>query len=158
MSEDVLGECNSRMFVGEPFGDDTPAYRCSFPEGHEGLHSVSFERSQWGPPPWNSQGVSPRRCGKVVVTWEFDERFPCPHHGLQNDPECQICMLERSSWSWDHECERCYGDGKQTENPELSCPVCEGTGYDPAKNPPEVIEESKRTGITAMDYENKTWA
>ena len=57
--EDVLGECNARLAIGDDYGDNSCTLRCGLNLGHEGLHREEFEMNG----------------GKVVVTWEkADER------------------------------------------------------------------------------------
>lgn len=56
--KDVDGECNSHLYIGDDYGDNTDTMRCQLPKGHDGLHREEFARGG----------------GKVVVTWEKDER------------------------------------------------------------------------------------
>lgn len=57
--EDVEGECNARLFIGDNYGDNHATMRCSLEPGHEGPHQERY----------NSQGS-----GKVLVEWEQDAR------------------------------------------------------------------------------------
>lgn len=59
--EDVEGECNARIYIGDNFGDNHTTMRCQLSPGHEGLHKEMFHR---GPG---------KKC-PVTVTWEHDER------------------------------------------------------------------------------------
>lgn len=52
--EDVPGECNARLFVGDNFGDNHVTFRCQREPGHEAYHVEHF--------------------GRGMVTWEHDER------------------------------------------------------------------------------------
>ena len=52
--EDVPGECNARLGIGDDYGDNTATMRCQLQPGHEGLHQEEFEANG----------------GKVIVTWE----------------------------------------------------------------------------------------
>ena len=54
--EDVEGECNAHLYIGDNFGDNHATMRCQLPKGHEGLHREEFGSDN-----------------KVVVTWEKDE-------------------------------------------------------------------------------------
>lgn len=56
--EDVEGECNSHLYIGDDYGDNHSTMRCRLPKGHEGPHREEFRRDG----------------GQVVVTWEKDER------------------------------------------------------------------------------------
>lgn len=60
--EDVEGECNARLFIGDDFGDNCCTMRCPLPPGHDGPHREEFKR----------------RGRPVCVTWEVDERTPDP--------------------------------------------------------------------------------
>lgn len=53
---DVPGECNAHLYIGDNFGDNHATMRCQLPHGHEGRHQEVF------------------RYGTVEVTWENDER------------------------------------------------------------------------------------
>lgn len=53
--DDVPGECNARLYIGDNFADNHATMRCSLEKGHEGLH---FEK-------YKSQGS-----GKVIISWE----------------------------------------------------------------------------------------
>jgi hypothetical protein len=56
--QDTEGECNSHLYIGDNFGDNHATIRCQLPSGHEGPHTEWFYRGD----------------GKVVITWEKDER------------------------------------------------------------------------------------
>jgi hypothetical protein len=56
--KDVEGECNSHLYIADNYGDNHATMRCGLPKGHKGPHCEEFER----------------KGGKVVVTWENDER------------------------------------------------------------------------------------
>lgn len=91
--EDVEGECNARLFVGDDFGDNHCTFRCPLEAGHWGVHQERYDTG---------------RAGKVVVTWEKDEREKCDHcdqwthaHDYDNCPRhaddhdyktCAICQ------------------------------------------------------------------
>lgn len=77
--EDVDGQCNARLFLGDDFGDGTTTMRCPLAFGHEGPHQELFHRET---------------SGQVMVTWERDERYTCPKHGLQGDSSCTPCFDE----------------------------------------------------------------
>lgn len=56
--EDIVGECNAHLYLGDDYGDNHCTIRCSLPEGHGEEHKEEFSR-----------GGRP-----VVVTWFVDER------------------------------------------------------------------------------------
>jgi len=58
---DVPGECNARLFIGDDFGDNSATMRCSLVPGHDGSHE-----KRYGEPG-----------ARIVVTWEKDERGAC---------------------------------------------------------------------------------
>ena len=55
--EDVDGQCNARLEIGDDYGDNCATMRCQLAPGHEGPHREEFER-----------GGKP-----VVVTWFVDD-------------------------------------------------------------------------------------
>lgn len=57
--EDVPGDCNARLYIGDNFGDGHATMRCGLPASHEGLHCETY---------------SARNGGQVTVTWEKCER------------------------------------------------------------------------------------
>jgi len=59
--EDVEGECNARLYLGDNYGDGTCTIRCQQDLGHEGKHRETFERE--GEP--------------VEITWVVDESAVC---------------------------------------------------------------------------------
>lgn len=59
--EDKPGECNGRLIIADNHGDNHATMRCQLEPGHEGLHQEAYK----------SGG------GRVVVTWEKDERKTC---------------------------------------------------------------------------------
>lgn len=56
--EDVAGECNARLYIGDDYGDNHATMRCGLFPSHEPPHKEVFER----------------RGGMVTVTWDHDER------------------------------------------------------------------------------------
>jgi len=56
--EDVEGECNAHLYLGDDYGDNQTTIRCQLPKGHEGPHTEWFYRGE----------------GKVTIAWEKDER------------------------------------------------------------------------------------
>jgi hypothetical protein len=54
----IKGECNAHLYISDNFGDNETTIRCQLPEGHEGTHCEWFYRGE----------------GKVVISWEKDER------------------------------------------------------------------------------------
>jgi hypothetical protein len=56
--EDVAGECNAHLYIGDDYGDNHATMRCSLTPGHEGPHKEEFNR-----------GGKP-----VVITWWVDQR------------------------------------------------------------------------------------
>ena len=56
--DDVEGECNAHLYIGDNFGDNHTTMRCQKSEGHDGRHEERFER--YGE--------------EVVVSWIVDER------------------------------------------------------------------------------------
>lgn len=56
--EDTKGECNAHLYICDDYGDNEATICCQLPEGHEGTHCEWFYRGE----------------GKVVISWEKDER------------------------------------------------------------------------------------
>jgi hypothetical protein len=56
--EDVAGQCNARLFIGDNFMDNHATMRCQLAPEHQGLHE-----ERYGDPG-----------DQVVVTWERDQR------------------------------------------------------------------------------------
>jgi hypothetical protein len=54
--EDVVGQCNAHLYIGDDYGDNEATMRCQREPNHEGRH-----REEW-------------MDGKAVVEWETDER------------------------------------------------------------------------------------
>jgi len=40
--EDVPGECNAHLHIGDNYGDNHATMRCSLPKGHSGHHRESW--------------------------------------------------------------------------------------------------------------------
>jgi hypothetical protein len=57
--EDVDGECNARLFIGDDYGDNECTIRCQLQPNHGGKH-----REVW----------NPLNMGIVTIEWEHDER------------------------------------------------------------------------------------
>jgi hypothetical protein len=55
--EDVEGECNARLLIGDDYGDNVCTLRCRLAPGHEGPHKEEFKSR-----------------GPVIVTWVCDDR------------------------------------------------------------------------------------
>lgn len=55
---DVDGQCNAHLFIGDNMGDNHATMRCQLSPGHEGLHEESFSKNDDNP---------------VVVTWAKNE-------------------------------------------------------------------------------------
>ncbi len=53
--EDVAGECNVRLEIGDNYGDNTATMRCQLEPGHDGRHREEFEREEGK---------------KVIVEWD----------------------------------------------------------------------------------------
>ena len=54
--EDVPGECNARLEIGDDYGDNVATMRCQREPGHEGKHREEYPDAdgnivtvQWGP-------------------------------------------------------------------------------------------------------------
>ena len=56
--QDVQGECNARLYLGDDYGDNECTIRCQREPGHEGKHREVF----------GSDGR------QVTIEWELDER------------------------------------------------------------------------------------
>jgi len=54
--DDVFGECNAYLLIGDDYGDNEATMRCHREKGHKGLHLEVF------------------REGTAKVEWENDER------------------------------------------------------------------------------------
>lgn len=59
---DVPGQCNARLYIGDDYGDNTATMRCQLAPDHQGPHTESFTREE------EDEG------GFVCITWERDER------------------------------------------------------------------------------------
>ena len=70
--EDVEGECNAHLYIGDNYGDNHATMRCQLPQGHEGYHKEVF------------------RQGTAIVTWEKDETE-------EEDDGAMSFFLERDS-------------------------------------------------------------
>ena len=68
--EDVDGECNARLYVGDDFGDNHATMRCELEPGHEGPHKEAYTQTLGG---------------EVVVTWENDERVEEEEEEVEED-------------------------------------------------------------------------
>lgn len=62
--DDVPGECNARLVIGDDYGDNSCTFRCTLPEGHDGEHQ---EESRSDKPPPGAR--------KAVMRWEGDDRI-----------------------------------------------------------------------------------
>ncbi len=56
--EDVHGDCNAHLYIGDDYGDNHATMRCQLPPGHASEHEEKF-------------GSEPQ---SVVVRWTVDER------------------------------------------------------------------------------------
>ncbi len=54
--EDVAGECNVRLEIGDDYGDNSATMRCQRESGHEGRHREEYEHDGAGK--------------KVIVEWD----------------------------------------------------------------------------------------
>lgn len=49
--DDVEGECNARLYIGDDYGDNHATMRCSLHAGHEGSHQETWRngacRLEW---------------------------------------------------------------------------------------------------------------
>ena len=62
--DDVDGECNARLFVGDCYGDNHATMRCQLAPEHDGLHREVYNSG---------------KAGEVTVTWEHNAREKCDH-------------------------------------------------------------------------------
>ena len=74
--EDVDGECNAKLYLGDDYGDNHCTIRCGLPVGHDGDHEEAFNRGE---------------DARVFLQWQRDEREDCEFHGLQSDDYCKTC-------------------------------------------------------------------
>lgn len=44
--EDVAGECNAHLYIGDDFGDNYATMRCQLPLGHSGPHREEFREGK----------------------------------------------------------------------------------------------------------------
>jgi hypothetical protein len=153
--QEVDGRCGAKMFLGDDYGDNSCTFRCQLPAGHEGLHEEKFEHKQEEPDPERPNWVPPRSCGKATLTWENDERFPCPTHGVQPGTSCRTCDEERREFLDARTCSECWGLGKDMD--ESPCPRCQNTGFDPEKCP-EGHAQALVDGLSPYDIADKKWA
>jgi len=77
--ENIDGECNARLFIGDDYGDNTSTMRCQLPPNHCGPHRERFIRES---------------SGEVIIFWERDERKNCVTHGLSDQSSCGKCSEE----------------------------------------------------------------
>ena len=56
--DDVEGECNAHLYLGDDYGDNECTMRCHLPKGHSGLHEEK-----------GRQKTNP-----FTITWRDDER------------------------------------------------------------------------------------
>ncbi len=55
--QDVSGECNAKLYLGDDFGDNVCTVRCQLPIEHSSPHKEEFQRSD----------------KPVTITWFVDE-------------------------------------------------------------------------------------
>lgn len=96
--EDVPGDCNARLYIGDDYGDNRATMRCAEPAGHEPPHCEVFGGGQQ----------------HAVVTWTEDERAVCGDcaQRVEDKNRCDACEREL--------CDACFG------RPLYSCLVCLG--------------------------------
>jgi len=58
--EDVKGDCNARLHIGDDFGDNHATMRCDLEPGHGGMHCEEYTANG----------------GHVSVKWEIPELNP----------------------------------------------------------------------------------
>jgi hypothetical protein len=58
--QDVAGECNARLYIGDDYGDNRATMRCQREPGHEGKHREVYKT---------------RDSGEVTIEWERDGRL-----------------------------------------------------------------------------------
>lgn len=58
--EDVNGECNAHLYIGDDYGDSHATIRCQLPQGHTGPHQERYRHE-------------PQR---VTVEWTLDDKEP----------------------------------------------------------------------------------
>lgn len=63
-SADVPGECDARLYLSDDYDDNCCTLRCRRLLNHNGLHRWRMHRY------YKDKGVN----GKVIVSWEIDER------------------------------------------------------------------------------------
>ena len=108
--KDVDGECNTCLFIGDNYGDNSTTIRCQLAPNHEGLHQEQFEREG----------------GMVTITWVTDERKKCDHGCGQwqhNHGREETCP----KYADDHEfsdCAYCHPNKESAE-----CAECGKTYY-----------------------------
>ncbi len=57
--EDIYGNCNAHLYIGDDYADNHATMVCDLEEGHDGLHQEQYKSSSGG---------------LVTVTWENDDR------------------------------------------------------------------------------------
>lgn len=80
--EDIDGQCNAQLHIGDDYGDNHTTMRCQLSPGHDGPHREEFQRS--GTP--------------VVVTWMVDDRLE----------DCPVCGQTSIETKWPEHCQHCY--------------------------------------------------
>jgi len=61
--EDVAGQCNAWLILGDNYGDGHTTCRCQLPEGHDGPHEERFRTDEEGRDAYN-----------CIIQWEGDDR------------------------------------------------------------------------------------
>ncbi|OHD18664.1 MAG: hypothetical protein A2Y38_19525 [Spirochaetes bacterium GWB1_59_5] len=139
MAETAAPTCGAILSLGDDHGDNSCTFRCQLPPGHEGFHSEQFEHKQPEPNPEFPIQDRHREPGRVQVTWEFDQRTTCPHHGLQPTDECKPCWEAMMAWEAERDCPECSGSGHRWWEGEgtTPCAPCQGTGW---LNPEDIVQ------------------
>ena len=56
--DDVEGECNAHLYIGDDYGDNHATMRCQLPKGHKGRHQEKYDHND----------------GEVIVKWSGDDK------------------------------------------------------------------------------------
>jgi hypothetical protein len=82
--EDIEGQCNARLILGDDFGDNHCTFRCQLEPDHSGQHQEKHNQGDDEDPNW------------VVVQWDNDHTIVCEKHGrvAKFDGQCEQCYNE----------------------------------------------------------------
>lgn len=72
--EDVEGECNERLSIGDDYGDNPTTFRCQRKPNHAGFHQEVFEHTEYRETKKDEE-IEKKEL-KVVVQWSSGDKEP----------------------------------------------------------------------------------